>query len=1013
MKVLSLPHLNNLSGESGINTAVRKHFQHAKQFGIQFVGEADEADVALVHAGMMNKFPDVPVVSFIHGLYWTADYDMPSWAHHANAKVIASAKAAREIIVPSRWVAESFERDMLVSPHVVPHGIDWDEWQHDYEVDDYVLAYGKNRAGMDVCDPTFLTDFSKRFPRGKFLATFARSDVPGNVQVTGLMPADTMKRALQRALVYINTPKETWGITMVEAMAAGTPVLAFNHGGAAELVVHGETGYLAAPGDYDDLEVGLRYCIEHRSVLSANAREHARQFTWERAMSKLAEVLRLASSPLDEDVTVVIPVYNKESTLKRAVESVMNQTRPVAQVIVVDDGSTDDSAGVAFALADQYDNLSVVCKENGGVAEARNTGLKMATTRYVCCLDADDWLDERFMEATVPELTADPSLSIAYTGLTTHFPDGSSQRSQWPGEFDADRQFNYDRRQNQIPTCCVFRRKDFAKTGGYRSRYCPQGAGTEDTELWTRILAYGGEAKLVTSAGLFNYSHFDGQTKDKDYREVDWLRWHPFTRDKLHPFGSPASPQNRIAHHVRQYDEPTISVIIPVGPGHVSLLENALDSLMAQTFRKWEAVLVFNNLEPGDDYQHILERYPFVHAVDIEKCSGAGEARNFGADVARGDFLLFLDADDWLFPEAMSAMIAAWNQTSSAVYTDYIGAAYVENLNELSQNLTVLDYNDKTKLAHIKYRAANFDCDTAVKQPETGKPPYLWCNVTTLVPRAWHYEIGGFDETMPSWEDVLYWWKLAWSGKCFVRVPEPLMVYRFHSGSRRETGQKLYNELLEHMAAVKQEVDIMGCNCGKKKKTASLAASETISRLTATSTALKGDTTMQDSNMIRIQYMHQNKGSHPVIGAVTRTHYGYRRGGDIFLMHRSDIEAQPHLFVEQEDMVLNAPKVERTTPPPTPVKQPPKVEEKPVAINEEPDEAQLVAIDDAKTRADIINPQLLPGVSPTIAKDMEVAGLKTYQAIIDAGMSGLTKINGLGPAKAGGILKYVKEKLGE
>jgi glycosyltransferase involved in cell wall biosynthesis len=1006
MKVLSIPTLSNLSGRSGINTVIEKHYAHSKKYGIEFVGVDDPADVIIEHAGMLNNNPEgIPIVSFVHGLYWTSDYDTGKWYHQANKRIVRSVKRAREIVVPSRWVAETFQRDMHISPHVVPHGIDWGEWQHDGALDDYVFAYAKNRSGVDVCDPSFLTEFAKRFPQGKFIATFAQEQAPSNVHVTGVLAADAMKRALQRSLVYMNTTKETWGITMVEAMACGTPVLAFNHGGAAELVEHGVTGYLARPGDYDDLEAGLRYCLEHRRVLGGNAREHAKQYTWEKSFELLVRVLQRAVEPRNMGVSVVIPVYNKtEEQYTRAVASVLNQEWEVDKIVVVDDGSKEP------VRLSGMPKVEVYRIPNSGVAEARNYGIRKTDTEFVCCLDADDWLDPRFMQAIMPEMLADPTLAIGYTGLMTHLEDGRTGLSRWPGELDVDRQFNYNRRMNQIPTCNVFRRKDFDKLGGFRSRYAPKGAGTEDADFWTRILAYGGEAKKVTDAGLFNYSHGGGNTSESDYAEVDWLAWHPFSRDGLHPFASPATPANNIAHFVRQYDEPTVSVIIPVGSGHVNLLVNALDSLEAQSFRNWEAVVVFNCRE---DYYHILEQYPFVRAIDIGAGAGAGEARNEGVHFARGDFLLFLDADDWLVPDALTLMIQAWNETQSMVYTDYIGVATVEKPSELPRTLTIEQYDPETKIAHIRHNAADFDCEKALMQKfEDKDTPYLWCNVTTLVPKAWHYEVGGFDETMESWEDVLYWYKLAWSGKCFVRIPQPLMVYRFNTGTRRQHGLDVWSKLLAYIRQQKSEFNIMGCNCGKKKK----RVSPTMPNVSA-SYSSNGGNLMSDDNMVRIEYMSQNRGGHGVYGTVTRTFYGYRKGGDTFLMHRADVEAQPQLYREVDQHIVQAPPVVVPAPVPTPIFEEPEELEPDVRDELEPapelTESQFVALTQARTRASTINPQLLPGVSANTAKEMELEGLNTYGAILDAGYAKLTKITGIGAKKARMILDYINGQLDE
>ena len=793
MKVLSVPAIYQLGkGESGINTVIRAYYRHGPDYDIQFVPSgSDDFDLVAAHAGMASNYPaGTPVVSHVHGLYWTADYHMPSWAQRANKRVVDSVRQATSITVPSKWVAEVFQRDMHLTPNILPHGIDWDDWQGGEADGGYVLGYAKNRSGMDVCDPSFLSQFALRFPKVQFLSTFANSNPP-NLKVTGLLPHEKMKRTIQGASVYINTTKETWGITMLEAMASGVPVLAFNAGGARELVQHGVTGYLARPENYDDLAQGLDYCLRHRKQLGANAREHARSFTWEKAVEQLSAIYRSAIEPEEPTVGIVIPVYNKPvEQVRRAVDSAVNQTKRCS-VVVVDDGSDDKS--YLAGIASDYEGVRIVQQENRGVAHARNAGIaSLEQCKYVCCLDSDDWIDPHFIEVCVRELEEDRSLGVAYTGLHFHKPDGTEGISPWPDGFNYDKQL---KKQNQVPTCCVYRREIWERLGGYRQRYAPMGAGSEDAEFFTRIGAIGFYGKLVTKEGLFHYSWMSGQVSgNPDYQEVDWLAWHPWVKDTQHPFASVASPHNNWSHLVRQYDEPSVSVIIPVGPGHEALLLNALDSLQAQTFRYWEAIVVWDT---DGEYTYSTS-HPFVRKIDSGGV-GSGAARNMGVDASRGDYLVYLDADDWLHPECLEKMVNTWGFEGKAVYTDYVGIAHVEDVKGLAGNLqnNIVARNEKTKETTIVYESANYSSVKALRQPED--PPYIWNNVTTLIPKHWHYDIGGFDETMVSWEDVDYWWRMAWSGKDFVRIPEPLMAYRFSTGSRREKGLEDWDALLRYL----------------------------------------------------------------------------------------------------------------------------------------------------------------------------------------------------------------------
>ena len=92
-------------------------------------------------------------------------------------------------------------------------------------------------------------------------------------------------------------------------------------------------------------------------------------------------------------LTVVIPVYNVERYIKRCIESILVQEWKDYEILLVDDGSTDHSPQICDEYAKDYDFISVIHKENGGLSEARNTGILHAKGEYVYFPDSDDWLE--------------------------------------------------------------------------------------------------------------------------------------------------------------------------------------------------------------------------------------------------------------------------------------------------------------------------------------------------------------------------------------------------------------------------------------------------------------------------------------------------------------------------------------------------------------------------------------------------------------------------------------------
>lgn len=97
-------------------------------------------------------------------------------------------------------------------------------------------------------------------------------------------------------------------------------------------------------------------------------------------------------------ISVVIPVYNTESYVRKAIGSVLKQTYDNVEIICVDDGSTDNSPRILDEFAANYDNIKVIHTENGGISHARNTALDCCKGEYIAFLDSDDIYHEQMLK---------------------------------------------------------------------------------------------------------------------------------------------------------------------------------------------------------------------------------------------------------------------------------------------------------------------------------------------------------------------------------------------------------------------------------------------------------------------------------------------------------------------------------------------------------------------------------------------------------------------------------------
>lgn len=95
-----------------------------------------------------------------------------------------------------------------------------------------------------------------------------------------------------------------------------------------------------------------------------------------------------------EKISIIIPIYNVEKYLKKCLDSVENQKYKNIEVILVNDGSKDKSEEIIKKYQENYSNIKALKKENGGLSDARNFGVKSATGDYICFIDSDDYIDE-------------------------------------------------------------------------------------------------------------------------------------------------------------------------------------------------------------------------------------------------------------------------------------------------------------------------------------------------------------------------------------------------------------------------------------------------------------------------------------------------------------------------------------------------------------------------------------------------------------------------------------------
>lgn len=157
-------------------------------------------------------------------------------------------------------------------------------------------------------------------------------------------------------------------------------------------------------------------------------------------------------------VSVIIPTYNRAALVGRAIESALGQTYSHTQIIVVDDGSTDDTAAVVKG----YPGVEYVRRANGGQAAARTTGLGVARGSIIASLDSDDVWEPEFLERAVAAV-ATMGLDFVFVNWYQQMPDGrvidyfaefKFLRSYWSSRTESPMLFSYTELRKLYLECC-------------------------------------------------------------------------------------------------------------------------------------------------------------------------------------------------------------------------------------------------------------------------------------------------------------------------------------------------------------------------------------------------------------------------------------------------------------------------------------------------------------------------------------------------------------------------------
>ena len=538
-------------------------------------------------------------------------------------------------------------------------------------------------------------------------------------------------------------------------------------------------------------------------------------------------------------VTIVIPSYNYGHFIEETIDSILQQRYTNYEIIVIDDGSTDNTREVLQCYGDR---INYIYQENQGLSAARNHGLQLASGEYIIFLDADDFLLPHILEKQVAALDNNSDLGFVICGwhIVNETGEILSDVELWHGlpQLNAEAWVKW---RPLLPSATLFRRHWLEKVDGFSTEAFP----AEDIDCVLRMVALGCQSDWVKSIGVCYRQH--GQTitqnterqvaaferlydrffaradltpevrkleKETRYNTLIWCAWRLYHTGRLARTieylrkslqYTSLSPVETINNWISFFDEncqgghnyqfdaysfttapgwnDLIETTLQNKPPRVSIIipvyngERYLQQTLESVFAQTHTDYEVIVIDDGstDNTLQILESNKDSIRYVTQENQGVSAARNRGLYLARGELVAFLDADDLFLPHKLEKQIAVFDR-----FTD-VG------------------------IVNSGFRIIN-DADNTIVEVKWWKDiPKLndeaWLLYKPVLPSAmmfrrfWLERVGGFDRRFFAGEDIDITLRMIAEGCKAQWLNEITTCYRIHNSSvtRGNTPKQVQN----------------------------------------------------------------------------------------------------------------------------------------------------------------------------------------------------------------------------
>ncbi|WP_428487980.1 glycosyltransferase family 2 protein [Rhodopila sp.] len=511
-------------------------------------------------------------------------------------------------------------------------------------------------------------------------------------------------------------------------------------------------------------------------------------------------------------ISVIIPLYNGARFITHALDSVFAQSIKPIEVIVIDDGSTDEGPAIVARYAAQQP-LRHLHKPNGGQSSARNFGIRHAQGTLIALLDQDDaWYPHHLRELSRPfqeDNTA--TLGWTYSNLDEITEDNRLRiRSLLSGGSAEHPKTDLEKCLGEdmfiLPSASMISRSAFDAVGGFDENLI----GYEDDDLFVRLFVAGYKNVYINEPlgrwrmNSTSSSYTPRMAKSRMLYARKLLRCFPdqpvfnryYARDLIAPrflrqvveetrkalragdaqaieacLQDIAFLEAHISPEPKPYplrEELLITAVIPLYNG-ARFIREAIQSVIGQTLLPDELIVVDDG--STDDGPDIVTEMARHHPIRLVRKPNGGQssARNVGVDHAHGDLIAFLDQDDAWYPNHLATLVKPFHETRGIE----LGWTYSE-LDKISETGEIITrgYLGTLATTHPK-RELRF----CLKEDMFILPS------ASLISRKAFLSVGGFDERLSGYEDDDLFLRLFQAGFDNTYIPQALSKWRIYKSS--------------------------------------------------------------------------------------------------------------------------------------------------------------------------------------------------------------------------------------